>query len=237
MGREFDDTLRAIARLNAAASVADVCQTLLEICSDYGFEAALGGFLPDPDGRSNDARDGVMLESWPTEWALRYFSKGYIGQDPAIAAVRNSTRAFLWSELRPDSAAQKRILDEAGDFGLRDGVTVPLHPIEGGVIGLSLAGDRLELPPRVLGVITLLATYAIGQTLLIRSRKPPPALTLRQLEVLKWVVAGKTISEIATILSIADDTANNHLRALHSRFGVNSRAQLVAEALRLRLVE
>jgi LuxR family quorum sensing-dependent transcriptional regulator len=237
MANEFDDTLHAITRLNAAASVGEVCATLLDLCSDYGIGALLGGFIPDAAQPSTQARDSVIMDRWPLEWAQRYFARGYIGIDPAISAVRNAHGPFGWSDLKADDEAQQRVLDEAGDFGLRHGVTVPLHPLEGGIIGLSLAGERLDLPPRALGKITLLATYAIGQTLLLSARRPAPDITPRQLEVLKWLVAGKTTGDIAAILGIADDTANNHVRALHTRFGVSSRAQLVAEALRLRLVE
>jgi LuxR family transcriptional regulator, quorum-sensing system regulator BjaR1 len=237
MTKEFDDTLRSIARLNAAATVGDVCKTLLDICSDYGFDAVLGGFIPDPEALAGNSQNNVILDKWPLEWATRYFGRGYIAHDPAILATRASTSAFRWREMQAAQPVQRLILNEAGDFGLKDGVTVPLHPIEGGVIGLSMAGDRLDLPPLALGGITLLATYAVGQTLLLATRPPQPILTHRQHEVLKWVVAGKTISEIGTILSISNDTANNHVRALNTKFMVSTRAQLAAEALRHRLVQ
>lgn len=234
--REFDETLLSIARLNAAATPDAICSTLIDICSKYGFSSALAGFIPDPHVPKGVAKNSVLLDRWPLEWVQRYFGGGYLDVDPAILAVRTSNSSFLWSDLNPADKAGRRVMDEAGDFGLKAGVTVPLHPVEGGVIGFSLAGERLDLPPRALGIITMLANYAICQTLLLSAQPPPPVLTPRETEVLKWVVAGKTVSEISDILMIAHDTANNHVRSLNCKFGVGTRAMLVAEALRMRFV-
>ena len=58
------------------------------------------------------------------------------------------------------------------------------------------------------------------------------ALTERELEVLRLLVAGKTNGEIATTLFIADATVKFHLGNIFTKLGVTDRTQAVTTALR-----
>jgi DNA-binding CsgD family transcriptional regulator len=57
-------------------------------------------------------------------------------------------------------------------------------------------------------------------------------LTPRELEVLRWVAAGKSDWQIGQILNISAKTANYHVENLKRKFGVSTRLQAIAEALR-----
>ncbi len=238
MRRSLDLTLEFIATLDAAPDDRAVCERLLAIAQQFGFERLLAGTIPLPGVPEAQHHGHVILDYWPAEWSQRYFSGGYLRQDPAIRQVIASDRPFRWSDLRPtwsNDPAGARVMQEAADFRLADGFTVPLHPIEGGVIGFSLAGERVEMPPGSAGTLTLLTNYAMARALLM-GRKPRPQITPRQIEILRWVAAGKTTWEIGCILSIAENTVINHLRAMRERFGVNRTSQMVAEAIRHRFI-
>jgi DNA-binding NarL/FixJ family response regulator len=58
------------------------------------------------------------------------------------------------------------------------------------------------------------------------------ALTERQRDVLLRLLAGRTISQIASELSIAESTAKHHTLAVYAAFGVSSRADLILSATR-----
>lgn len=60
-----------------------------------------------------------------------------------------------------------------------------------------------------------------------------PALTPRQLEVLRLLSEGQETHEIASSLGIAEETARNHIRALLRAIGAHSRLEAVAIGLRL----
>lgn len=62
------------------------------------------------------------------------------------------------------------------------------------------------------------------------------ALTARELEVLGWVCEGKTSSEIASILSIAQSTVRNQIQSILVKLRVNTRAQAAAKAIKKGLV-
>jgi DNA-binding CsgD family transcriptional regulator len=59
-----------------------------------------------------------------------------------------------------------------------------------------------------------------------RSRRPPAALTGRQLQVAALVADGLTNREIAGRLGIEERSAEGHVERIRQRLGVRSRAQI-----------
>ncbi len=64
---------------------------------------------------------------------------------------------------------------------------------------------------------------------------PPAGLTLREKEVLEWLVEGKTDGEIAVILSISERTVNTHVARILNKLEVENRASAVARVWRWRV--
>ncbi len=67
---------------------------------------------------------------------------------------------------------------------------------------------------------------------LMHSEDPYRGLTERDLEVLKWVVAGKTNLEIAHLLKISDKTVEKHLEGIFTKLRVASRVEAAVYATR-----
>jgi DNA-binding CsgD family transcriptional regulator len=57
-------------------------------------------------------------------------------------------------------------------------------------------------------------------------------LTLREAEVLYWVIYGKTNRDIGDILGISHRTINKHLENLFEKLGVETRTAAAAVAMR-----
>jgi DNA-binding NarL/FixJ family response regulator len=87
-------------------------------------------------------------------------------------------------------------------------------------------------------VTTLLSKDLI--TLLLEAGGQPPTgdspLTARQREVLQLIAEGKTMKEVAAILKISPRTAESHKYEIMQVLGVQSTAELVQYAVRLKLV-
>jgi len=62
-------------------------------------------------------------------------------------------------------------------------------------------------------------------------------LTLREVQILEFLAEGKSNKEIASFLSISDETVKTHLKRLYEKLGAADRAQAVAIALRQNLIE
>jgi DNA-binding NarL/FixJ family response regulator len=85
------------------------------------------------------------------------------------------------------------------------------------------------IPPEALGeAFADLTGTAAGA----RERSPSGKLTDRQREVLKRLLAGATINQIASDLGIAESTAKHHTLAVYAAFRVSSRADLILAAAR-----
>jgi DNA-binding NarL/FixJ family response regulator len=63
-----------------------------------------------------------------------------------------------------------------------------------------------------------------------------PRLTLRQREVLQLLAEGKTMKEVASVLSISTRTAESHKYEIMRQVGVQTTAQLVRYAVQIKLV-
>lgn len=85
------------------------------------------------------------------------------------------------------------------------------------------------IPPEALGeVFAELGGAPAGA----RERSPSGRLTDRQREVLKRLLAGATVAQIAADLGIAESTVKHHTLAVYAAFKVTSRADLILAAAR-----
>ena len=62
-------------------------------------------------------------------------------------------------------------------------------------------------------------------------------LSSRELEVIRWTAEGKTSHEIGTILDLSDHTINAYLANAIRKLECVNRTQLVARAIRMKLIE
>ena len=65
----------------------------------------------------------------------------------------------------------------------------------------------------------------------------PPVLSPRQLEVMKHILGGKSLKEIAFSLNLSVKTLEKHRLQVMAKLGANSSAELAVIAIRLGLVD
>jgi DNA-binding NarL/FixJ family response regulator len=98
------------------------------------------------------------------------------------------------------------------------------------VYALRLVADGGRyIPPEALGDAFAELSGSPGKT---RERASSGRLTDRQREVLKRLLAGATVNQIASDLGIAESTAKHHALAVYAAFRVSSRADLILAAAR-----
>ncbi|WP_188911416.1 helix-turn-helix transcriptional regulator [Salinarimonas ramus] len=242
----LDRTLADVAAIDRARTEAELRDALIGVARRWGFERVLAGTLPAPGASRTEQIENVLVSDWPEGWVRRYFGRGYLFTDPAIRRVREQSRPFLWSELTPlcvqDWAAQ-RVMDEAGDFGLRHGLTVPLTTLDGRLAGVSFAGAQVEVAPETRGTLALLATYSVAHSQKLRNAQASAPvldaeveevvrLSPRELEALQWAAEGRTEDEIGDLMTISTHGVEKHMRAARRKLGARNRTHAVAEAIR-----
>jgi len=89
--------------------------------------------------------------------------------------------------------------------------------------------------------LSLVRDYALESSIkFVHQRDDAPVtktrLTPRELECVKWVMAGKSSWEISQILHCSEATINFHVANLKKKFNVPTRQQVVVKAIKERLI-
>jgi two-component system, NarL family, response regulator len=133
----------------------------------------------------------------------------------AIHAIRSEfpeARIIALSTFGGDEDIRRSLLMGARSFLTKDAGQDELI----GAIRAAHAGERY-LPPSVL------ATLAV--------EGPDPNLSVRELEVLQLMARGMSNKEIAYELTVAEDTAKNHVRSILKKLGAHDRTKAATEAI------
>lgn len=84
--------------------------------------------------------------------------------------------------------------------------------------------------------ITSTVTRAVIEQMTDRGCRPAPELTARQIEVLRLIVKGQRMKEIAAALNLSTRTVETHKYDMMEVLGLHSTAELVRYALEQRIV-
>jgi two-component system nitrate/nitrite response regulator NarL len=190
-------------------------------------------------GLARDGRIEVLGEAATGAEAL-----AVIGRElPDVALVDyqlpDMTGVDVTHALRRDSVATRVLLVSA----FTDGAVV-FRALEEGAAGyLAKDASRTELIDAVMQVArgeTVIPgglTEGLAAQIRLRAQPSAPALTPRELDVLKGFARGLSIPQLAAELFVAPSTVKTHTQRLYEKLGVSDRAAAVAAAMRLGLLE
>lgn len=231
---EFNTRLR---RLDTPAACADLFRAVI---APFGFDTFSCGEvdLVDRD------RSAFYLIDWPERWREFYVSANLIERDPLLDALPSRLEPFTWSDLRRDrklSRLGSEALDLAAKHGWSEGlaVSLPRGPNRFGLISLVGSGPEMDLPTRAFLCLISLCLHTHVRGLVPRHgfALPPAGLTAREIECLKLVASGSSDRSIAASLGIAQSTAHEHVENAKRKLKTRSRAEMIAVAASLGLVE
>lgn len=240
--KTLDQTLDFLRSLDRTASAEDVARLLLIELADVGVTHVIAGTVPPHGMRTFRMQDHILLNTYPVEWSRRYVSRNYVHHDPTVRRLGTVTTPFAWRDVRngyPEDPLADRVMNEAADFRLRDGIMLPLQTPDGETAGISVSGERLCIEPGDHGMLQLIATCAFGRLLLLSGRGSGSGqvrLAPREREALQWAAEGKTDWEIGEVMGISLHGVDFHLRSARTKLGTSSRTQAVAIALRQGLI-
>ncbi|MEJ0058506.1 MAG: autoinducer binding domain-containing protein [Terricaulis sp.] len=232
----------AIERAFAARSLAELNVVMGDAFAQYGIVHHSVDQMRDSTG----ALVGIHHFGTANEgWKNRYLTKQHYRHDGMLRDALASPSALWWDRSMRNykSRGQKTLFGEAGEFGLLDGFTTPVHQIDGSAhVTVLTARDTLELSPADEAALRLLSIYYCSFGLALQRKeaerdKPKAKLTARQRECLQWVRAGKKSWEISTILGVSERTVIFHIEEACRRLGVQTRAQAVIEGLVQGIIE
>jgi DNA-binding CsgD family transcriptional regulator len=224
--------------LDACATLPELVRKFQALIETFGMACFAVGDATTPQLRRVDR---FWASTYPDEWARMWIEKDYISVDPVIYQLFMQPTPFRWSDLRRrQTGTGAMVMDAARDFRLNDGLSIGAHALRGGMVGLTMAGERLELDRQEEMLLHMACIYfeaKLQHLLAIALPSDCEALTQRERDCLSWVAVGKTDWEIAKILGIAEMTAKEHVRKATHKLNATTRAQAVAVALARRIIK
>ncbi|MEY9124344.1 helix-turn-helix transcriptional regulator [Bradyrhizobium yuanmingense] len=231
---EFIETVQ---ELSDAASVLDAMGRML---GQYGADQFCCAYVAP---LSTEApREAVLAHRLPRGFLDMYSAEQFVWDDPALRHCKTTLRPFRWLREAPfDPTREPRAVElvrRARDFGLNDGVMVPIAS-PGIRIGHVFFGGRdIHLPERDLPALHLIALYAFDRALTLRGQPEARTLvlSLRECEVLTLAAVGRSTEDIADALAITPRTVKAHVKSCCKKLGATTRTQAVMIAMRNRMI-
>lgn len=180
----------------------------------------------------------ALISTYPTKWTEHYLNRHYEKIDPVIRLAHARTEPFesgFGADNFAMSPVQARLFDEASEFGIRCGFTIPIRSGSEPVAAVTFASDSrhstfrrmIEANTRVLQLMAI-CLYAHATRRLYRDPAIGTArLSPRERECLRWAAAGKSCWESAHILNLSPQTMKFHLDNAKQKFGVRTICQAV----------
>jgi DNA-binding CsgD family transcriptional regulator len=231
-----------IAQNSGPISKDDLFRNLGRFLRGFGAEFYGYGMLATHLRRLN-WDEGYVYQTVSPEFLKVYRERGYDKVDPIRPLGADREEPFFWSEvpkLVKLTKAQKDYLLFLKEFGIRDGISVPVFGAKGSV-AVVIAGtitQDLRIGPDDLLDLRLVCAFVHKRYLQLygTSDQELPTLTKREREVLGWIAQGKSTGVIAGILGISEHTVDTLTRRTFQKLGVNDRISAVLKAVGAGLV-
>jgi LuxR family transcriptional regulator, quorum-sensing system regulator LasR len=234
------DQLRRLAQSETPDAWSEVLYALAREC---GFDRVLFGMVASRHAKLENA---FLRSNYPPEWRAGYDTARLAYDDPTVSHCLGSTMPIVWQPGMFCAPAEGELYEEAGGYGVRIGVTFPIHGPNGefGIVSFASNSTPAAAASRALEHhlpdLALIRDYAFpSASSFLGSGAPaeiPPRLTRRELEVLSWAMAGKSSWEISKIICCSEATINFHMANVRQKFNVNTRQQAVVKAIALGLI-
>ena len=183
----------------------------------------------------------ISISGYPDEWREVYKSEGYMKVDPSVAYCVGNVLPISWDKMQPHKKENKeawQMLGEARSYGLKSGMSFPLHSPTGESAMLSFVADEEHKDAKAkienaMPYVHLFNAYMHEAVRKIFNSDSVSIakLTEREKQCLLWAAEGKTAWETGQILSISERTVIFHIQNSVEKLQVVNRQQAVARAV------
>jgi DNA-binding CsgD family transcriptional regulator len=213
---------------------------VLRFAQNLGFEKVSAMTVVDTGGKPEFATvDNTPpaldeMASDPLKWQ----------RDPVLQHCKRQVLPIVWGQGTFLAADAIDLWESRAPFGYRHGIALALHLPRGRHFMMGVDRDQPlpKEPGEVARMTAALSLFTVhAQDTALRLFDGPEEtdhrpLTPRELEVLRWTMAGYTAQQVGDRLGIAERTVNMHSRHAMKKLGCASKHQAVLKALRLGLI-
>jgi len=213
--KDLEDLLIAIDKIEVAKDKHILLECLSSYLERYGVKHITMGLIVNPALISEDVTE-LGVSNFPDDFYPKWVKNKLIMHDPILTYAVRSKSAFEWKDAY-DHANRfgKQIMDAGADVGLNEGLVVPVFTPENPSGMVSLALEKKIEDPAMRATIEVPIVHAFNRLLQFLEPGIMPAqvkLTLREVDILHYIAAGKTNWEIGMVLGITENTVKKILQ-------------------------
>lgn len=176
-----------------------------------------------------------LVDMCPVGWFDTYVEKRLFDIDPIFRVMEHEWRPHRWEEVIPHDAS-KRVKDFMGlaaENGINSGITASasllgrkLNFVTSAKTQIDIASEKNTVP-----VVAMLASIYAGKLSSLHASNTGLILSYREREMVRWLVDGKTNSEIAEKMNISSKTVEEMLRRVSIKNNLSGRMQIAVNAI------
>jgi DNA-binding CsgD family transcriptional regulator len=187
----------------------------------------------------------ITIDNTPRAYKQAFQNPHNGRRDPVMQHCKRNSVPIIWDQATYVNQGLGDKWEEQARYGMKSGICLALHMPEGRhfILGVErdqpVPSDPAELT-RLVADLQLFAVHAQDAALriLVPGSLDPnvPSLTPRELEALRWTMAGKTAWEVGDLLGITERTAALHVNNATHKLGCVNKHQAVLRALKIGLL-
>ncbi|MBX4955426.1 LuxR family transcriptional regulator [Rhizobium lentis] len=226
------------AELAVAGTRGQFAQALGGVSAAFGLSHATLMHAPSPEDL---LLKPLLIESSLPAAYIRDFDRGNMMRGcPFGVRLRESAVPQAWH--LDDAVNGQAFPAELRTLMLRHaipaGIAMPTIAVDGRRLVFWFCGERAALGQSEINELAIIILHALDAYNAVRRNEESAhnALSARELEVVRWTAQGKTSIEIGQILTLSDHTVNAYMTNAIKKLDCVNRTQLVAKAIRLKLI-
>jgi DNA-binding CsgD family transcriptional regulator len=226
----------ALGRIMHASAVSQVWASVKEFAQHLGYTHLAGA---DGAHLAGGAADAVFYTDAPRVPGEIDRTYSYASA-PFVTRALSSPVPFLISELRRDPKHAGAWTDLFADAVKRgDGLIVPVYDGDEPLAGFIFGGENPDTSSLARAMLQVVAHAAFSRYRALRTDKAAATrhtLSVREIQCLRSLAAGKTDGDTAVALGISARTVRFHIDGAKTKLQVGSRVQAVAKALQEKII-
>lgn len=132
--------------LMCRSTVEDWRNQVFKLGSDLGYERTRLAILPDPLAPV-EAEHAFQHSNYSPDWLNKYTSEKMHYVDPTFSHCISKSVPLIWSPETFSARKQKEMYEEACGYGVRSGVTLPIHGAKGELGIVCASGNTFCISP------------------------------------------------------------------------------------------
>lgn len=164
-----------------------------------------------------------LFSTYPTEWRKHYVNMQYQLHDPIFRDLGHVHLPFLWNHRTFGSLTpvQRKLFSEAAPFGLGQGLCIPLAISFGGQSFAIIPNEKRLYAEKNYNISLMCQAYERKKNTFF-TKNLGPALSPREVEILRLRYGGTLIKDICKQLGISKSTVAFHLENAKKKLKVKN---------------